>query len=247
MGTGSSVGRRAGAGRCFRGVGAAILVASLTTACTNGKPNLDLLSAPGASAGSAKDVDTAGLMRIAKAAEANESIVDAAGVYGRIIAREPSAVEPRIQLGGFLLRRGDLDGAEEAFRGAKEVAPDSADVQVGLARVLVARDRFEEAATALAAVLKREPTNALALGSMGLAKDGLGLPADAQGHYRQALKVEPGNPVVRNNLGLSLARSGQYDQAIKLLQKLANEPGAEPRYRETLARVIAMRDAKRQR
>ena len=248
MGTRLRVGRFAGSGRGVGRAGACVLIASLaTTACTNGKPDLDLLTAPNATATGAEEVDTAGLMRIAKAAEGNESVVDPAVVYRRIIERDPSAVEPHIKLGDLLLRRGDLDGAEKAFRSARELAPDSVDAQNGVARVLLSRSRFEDAAAILAAVLKREPLNVTALGSMGLAMDGLGRSAEAQTHYRQALQVDPTNRVVRNNLGLSLARSGQYDEAIQLLQKLANEPGAEPRHRETLARVVAMKDAARRR
>jgi Flp pilus assembly protein TadD len=49
---------------------------------------------------------------------------------------------------------------------------------------------------------------------------------------------------VRNNLGLSLALSGQRDEAAAILRKLASEPDALPRYRENLAYALSLRSGK---
>jgi Flp pilus assembly protein TadD len=248
MGTRRRAGWRLGDRGGFCRAGVLMVIASLsTTACTTGDLD-ELVASLGqpviAPNGTASEVvDTAGLKRIAKATEDNETI-DAASLYRRIIEREPSDAEPRIRLGQVLLRRGDVDGAEAAFRDATKLSPDSVDAQIGSAQVLLARNRFMDASVVLSTVLKGDKSNVRGLGSMGLAMDGLGRPGEAQSYYRQALQVDPGNTVVRNNLGLSLARSGQHDQAIEVLQKLADEPGAAPRYRENLARAIAMRDGK---
>jgi Flp pilus assembly protein TadD len=215
-----------------------------TTACTMKPSDIDRLSEPRPGPTSTEEVGTAGLTRLAKVAESQNGLIDTASIYRRVIEREPYAIEPRLKLGRALVRQGDLDGAERAFRSAKTLSPDSVDVQIGLAQVALARDRFEDAAAILNPVIERDPANVGALGGLGLAMDGLGRRVEAQAHYHTALRLEPKNPVIRNNLGLSLALSGQHDEAVKMLQQLADEPGeAQRRYRKTLDRVVAMKDA----
>ena len=59
----------------------------------------------------------------------------------------------------------------------------------------------------------------------------------AQVRYRAGLAVAPENIALRNNLGLSLALSGDYDDAIAALQPAALKPTAGARARQTLALV----------
>ena len=57
----------------------------------------------------------------------------------------------------------------------------------------------------------------------------------AQGVYETGLTHDPTNLSLLNNLGLSLALSGQHDRAISLLSELVNDPSATPQIRQNLA------------
>jgi Flp pilus assembly protein TadD len=117
----------------------------------------------------------------------------------------------------------------------------SVDAQIGAGQVLLARKESVEAAAAFDRILERDPGNAKALNGAGLARDDLRQHTRAQAFYRRALEIDPEDRTVRNNLGLSLALSGNLDEAIAILRKLANEPDALPRYRENLAFALSRR------
>ena len=121
------------------------------------------------------------------------------------------------------------------------MAPGSVDAQIGGAQVLLARKQPAQAAAAFDRVLGGDPGNVRALNGAGLARDDLRHHAQAQAFYRRALEIEPEDRTVRNNLGLSLALSGNRDEAVAILRKLASEPDALPRYKENLDYALSRR------
>ena len=191
---------------------------------------------------SASELDTAALSRVARIAEdSGGEIIDPVQVHRRIVEREPHAPEPRVELARFLLRRGDLDGAERAFREALTLSSGHLDAQIGLGQVLLARKRPADAAAHFERVAASNPSSAKAMNGWGLALDELRRHREAQAAYRRALQIAPEDRAVRNNLALSLALSGQRNEAVAILRQLADEPGALPRYRENLAYVLSLR------
>ncbi|MEN8196549.1 MAG: SPOR domain-containing protein, partial [Pseudomonadota bacterium] len=74
----------------------------------------------------------------------------------------------------------------------------------------------------------------------GVALDMTGDHKAAQQTYRVGLKRNPGQPGLKNNLGLSLAMAGNYPKAISLLKELANGPKATDRHRQNLALVYGL-------
>jgi Flp pilus assembly protein TadD len=149
------------------------------------------------------DLDTAALTRLAQAAESSGTALNAANIYRRIAERQPRAAQPKIDLGRALMRNGDLDGAEAAFREALAIAPSNVDGQVGLAQVVLTRQQHAEALAAFSAILERHPQNVKALNGAGIALDAIGRHQEAQEHYNRALAVAPEDRAARNNLALS--------------------------------------------
>ena len=85
--------------------------------------------------------------------------------------------------------------------------------------------------------------------SLGVAYDMTGDHASAQTYYQTGLALSPGNLELSNNLGLSLALDGHYDEAIALLEKISSDPNAPSRYRQNLALAFGLagnRDKARQ-
>jgi Flp pilus assembly protein TadD len=70
--------------------------------------------------------------------------------------------------------------------------------------------------------------------------DSLGRHAEAQASYRAVLETSPRQVSARNNLALSLAVTGQFDEAVALLTPLVRSSAATPRIRENLALVYGL-------
>ena len=68
----------------------------------------------------------------------------------------------------------------------------------------------------------------------------LGYHADAQRSYRLALAIEPDRVAAKVNLGLSLALSGDAQQALAILRPLAQGPAASPRMQQDLAVALVL-------
>jgi Flp pilus assembly protein TadD len=149
------------------------------------------------------DLDTAALTRLAQTAENNGNALNAATIYRRIAERQPRTAQPKIDLGRALMRNGDLDGAEVAFREALTISPDNVDGQVGLAQIMLKRQQHAEALAGFSAILEQHPQNVKALNGAGIALDATGRHQEAQEHYNRALAVAPDDRAARNNLALS--------------------------------------------
>jgi Flp pilus assembly protein TadD len=182
---------------------AAPLLALGVSACFGAGAQLGTVAGSSDPPTASADLDSAALTRLAQAAESNGNALNTANIYRRIAERQPSAAQPRIDLGRALMRNGDFDGADAAFRQALVIAPGNVDGQIGLAQVLLARQQHAEALAAFGAILERHPQNVKALNGAGIALDALGRHREAQERYNGALAVAPEDRAARNNLALS--------------------------------------------
>ena len=177
------------------------LLALGVSACAGAQ--LDTVAGSAEPPANSANLDTAALTRLAQAAESSGNALNAANIHRRIAERQPSAVQPRIDLGRALMRNGDVDGAEAAFREALAIAPGNVDGQIGLAQIMLGRQQHAEALAAFSAILERHPQNVKALNGAGIALDAVGRHREAQEHYNRALAVAPDDRAARNNLALS--------------------------------------------
>jgi tetratricopeptide (TPR) repeat protein len=79
-----------------------------------------------------------------------------------------------------------------------------------------------------------EPRSILALQGLGLAATALGRPAEAELHYRAALRIDRTFVKAHNNLGILLFERGDFDGALYHLSKAAR---LDSEYPETLANL----------
>ena len=73
-----------------------------------------------------------------------------------------------------------------------------------------------------------------ALVNKAIALDILRLHGEAQGLYRHALALAPGDPVISNDLAVSLLLSGQPEEARRILLALGDMTGLPERIRNNL-------------
>ncbi len=102
----------------------------------------------------------------------------------------------------------------------------AADFQLTRANVLLALKRPEEAAQVARLVVRARPQNAEAHQVLGHALSDSGQPDDAIGEYRAALRLKPGLPDIRNNLGTALRQANRLLEAEQELRQAPPEPGS---------------------
>ena len=131
-------------------------------------------------------------LRAAIALEDEGKYAEAAGRYRDILASHPDSVVAWTDLGNAEQHLGDLAGAEEAFRKALALDPDSRDALNNLAWLLYQQKRFEEAeAFARKAVSQRGPDAYLVLDTLARVLAAKGSCDEAVRTFQQAIDAVP--------------------------------------------------------
>jgi cytochrome c-type biogenesis protein CcmH/NrfG len=105
-----------------------------------------------------------------------------------------------------LLDRGDAAGAIPIYRQVLDVAPASVAARSGLALAYTRTGQLEAAEERLLEVIARKPDAVQALNALGVIVLGRGDPGQAESLFRQALDVDPAQPLTHLNLGSVLVR-----------------------------------------
>jgi Flp pilus assembly protein TadD len=100
--------------------------------------------------------------------------------------------------------------------------------------------RFQEAADVLQNAHTPARPDWRVLSAQGAVADQLNDHTRAQGFYEAALKIQPDDPVILSNLGLSYALGRQLPQAEATLRRAAEQPRADARVRQNLALVLGL-------
>ena len=153
--------------------------------------------------------------------------------YEKIVAMQPKSVEDRMVLGQLYSVKHDSKKAEEEFKTAQAMNPDSEDVVLNLARIYDESGDLQHAAKVIEGVpvTDRTPKMELALGGV---YDQLKQPKDAIAAYQRANDMEPGDPRTLDALAQALLSDNQLDEALKQYKQLAN---ADPENAETYVHI----------
>jgi Flp pilus assembly protein TadD len=74
----------------------------------------------------------------------------------------------------------------------------------------------------------------------GAVLDQLGRSSEARSRYRMALQMQPNDPSVLSNMGMSFVLSGDLKTAEGFLRQASQQPGADSRVRQNLALVVGL-------
>ncbi len=164
--------------------------------------------------------------------------------YEKIVALEPRSVEDRMVLGQLYTVKHDSKKAEEEFKTAQAIEPDSEEVVLNLARLYAESSDLQHAAKVIEDVPEDDRTPKMEL-ALGAAYDQLKRPKDAIAAYKRANEMEPGDPRTLDALAEALLNDNQFDEALKQFKTLAD---ADPENAETyvhIARSSAGRESTR--
>jgi Flp pilus assembly protein TadD len=181
------------------------------------------------------------LMRIAAATQAGGDPSAAVSMFRRAAEMDTNAAAPLVGAGNALLEMGQVNEAIIAFHGALQRQPHDPEGLRGLAKAYLETGRPSLAGAPLEVAFQDTPNDPNVLHLIGVTDDFLGQHREAQERYRRGLELKPGDPALALNLALSLALTGNYDEAVATLQPVATAPTAGPRERQTLALIYGLK------
>ena len=161
-------------------------------------------------------------------------------LYGRALQANPNGVEAKLGLGQSYLTLGLPDEAAAMFRDVLDKRAGEQTARRGLAMAMISMGQAQLAERQLEAAVQADPRDYRTLNAYGVVLDMMGRHAEAQARYRQGIELAPDFVALRSNFGLSLAISGQPQEAINQLVPLIGSRGADGRVRQNLAFAYAM-------
>jgi Flp pilus assembly protein TadD len=217
-----------------------LLVVAALAGCSASPVHLDPLSVDGRDGGGPTP-SYASLMRIGTAARSGGDLPNAVGVYRRAAEMAPQDPAPLIAAGDVLLEMGAVNEAIVSYNAALVRPGDNQKAQIGLAKAFLKTGKPQLALAPLSRALEEAPEDPKLFLLLGVTRDLAGQHGEAQDYYRNGLTRVPGDPSLTVNLALSLALSGDYPNAIAVLQPLAMAATASPQERQTLALLYGLK------
>ncbi|MPZ55801.1 MAG: hypothetical protein GEU91_04730 [Rhizobiales bacterium] len=108
-------------------------------------------------------------------------------------------------------------------------------------RALADTARFQQALEVLNRAHTPEQPDWRILSAQGAVLDQIGRHQDAQRYYATALRIQPNEPSVLSNFGLSYALSKDLNRAEQTLRQAAVQKSIDPRVRQNLALVVGLK------
>jgi tetratricopeptide (TPR) repeat protein len=155
-----------------------------------------------------------------QAANSGNVLDQAIAEFEKIIALQPKSVEDRMVLGQLYTVKHDAKKAEDQFKSAQAVEPDSEEVVLNLARLYAESGDLAHAIKVVEAVPEadRSPKMELALGA---SYEQLKQPKEAIAAYRRAAVLDRGDAHVLGALAQALLADNQLDEALVQFKALA--------------------------
>jgi tetratricopeptide (TPR) repeat protein len=154
------------------------------------------------------------------ASPSGNALDQAIAEFEKIVALQPKSVEDRMVLGSLYTVKHQQAKAEEQYKIAQNLEPESEEVILNLARVYVESGDIERAAKLIQAVPESDRTARMEF-TLGAAYDQLKRPKDAIAAYKRAADLEPGDVPTMNALGQALLNDNQFDAALKEYKDIA--------------------------
>ena len=176
------------------------------------------------------------------AAATNNVLDQAIAEFERIVALQPKSVEDRMVLGQLYTVKHDPKKAEEEFRTAQTIEPESEEVVLNLAHLYADSGDMQHAAKVIEEVPVNDRTSKMEF-TLGATYDQLKQPKDAIAAYQRAADMEPGDLHTMDALAQALLSNEQLDEALKQFKALAEADPENPEPWSIFRRFSAARES----
>ena len=201
---------------------------------------VDELSSPYYDPASQEQALTDSLAGLARDSEAAFDYQAAAGHFARLIERLPDEPWVVVAQARNLRYLGRPRDALKVLR-VGMVSHGEEPLLLELAKAQFAAAMVNDSYETLLELLETTPDDWQIHSMLGMMYDRQERYDDARESYERALALSPENPSVINNLGLSLAQSGQLDTAIETLEALVRGEESTLQARQNLAMLYVIR------
>lgn len=157
---------------------------------------------------------------VSSSSPAGNVLDQAIAEFERIVALQPSSVEDRMVLGQLYTVKHDSKRAEEQFKKAATLEPDSEEVILNLARLYAENGNVAQAAKVIEAVPEADRTGKMEF-ALGAAYDQLKQGKDAIAAYQRAADLEPNDVHMLEAYALALLNDNQLDAGLKQYKHIA--------------------------
>ncbi len=157
---------------------------------------------------------------VSSSAPAGNVLDQAIAEFEKIVALQPKSVEDRMVLGQLYTVKHEPQKAEEEFKTAQAIEPESEDVVLNLARLYADSGDMEHAVKVIEAVPEDDRTPKMEF-TLGAAYEQMKQPKDAIAAYQRAEDLEPDDLRTMDALAEALFNNEQYDEALKQYEQLA--------------------------
>jgi len=171
------------------------------------------------------------LLKSAVEAEEKRDYGRALQFYKQLEDRNSKHTTYKLGIADNLRRLQQMDEALSYYDAVLKKQPDHIGAMEGKGLVLLSKTEFKQASEVLEKVMAEDPKRWRTLNAIGILFVSKEMPQEAMAYYEEALSLRPDEPTILNNVGLTLALNGDYDRAIKALQraslKLSNDKGEQ--------------------
>jgi tetratricopeptide (TPR) repeat protein len=155
--------------------------------------------------------------------------------FGKVTELEPSNPDGWVYLSAVYLQNQEFDKVVSTLEEAELHVEENYQVNLYLGVAYNNLGRSAEAIEALESANRINPTDLRALTQLALIYDTRKEPAKSDSLYEEALKIEPGNHLILNNYGYSLADRGmQLERALEMAKRALEAQPDNPSYLDTM-------------
>jgi tetratricopeptide (TPR) repeat protein len=167
------------------------------------------------------------------ASPSGTALDEAIAEFEKIVELQPKSVEDHMVLGSLYTVKHQQAKAEEQYKIAQSIEPESEEVVLNLARVYVESGNIDRAVKLIEAVPESDRTARMEF-TLGAAYEQLKRPKDAIAAYKRAADLQPGDVPSMNALAQALLNDGQLDAALKEFQAIS---AADPEDANSLVHI----------
>lgn len=170
----------------------------------------------------------------------SQQLASAADTLGQSYARDPKNLDVAMRYASVLQMTGRADQALAVIRKLAIDYPRERQVLAAYGKALASAGELEPALDAVRRAQTPEYPDWKLMSAEAAILDQLGKPAEARQLYRRALEMQPGEPSVLSNLGMSHLLEGDLKGAETYMRQATQVPGADSRVRQNLALVVGL-------
>ena len=170
---------------------------------------------------------------VSSSSPTGNTLDQAIGEFQKIVTLDPKSIEDRMVLGQLYTVKHQNEKAEEQFKAAQDLDPDSEEVVLNLSRLYAENGDLAHAAKVIEAVpvSERTPKMEFALGGIF---DQLKRTKDAIDAYKRAADLDPEDVHTMGALAQALLNDNQLDEALKQYRQMAD---ADPEDASTIVHI----------